>query len=212
MIFEQIPCGGDRNFGYLVCGEDSNSAVAVDPSSTPQSLTERAGELGISIGYVMNTHSHSDHTQGNSFLRQGCGARVIGHEHIRGVDMGVSDGQELELGSLSFRVLHTPGHTPDSICVLVGDELLTGDTLFVGKIGGTWARDDAEVEFQSLKKLMELDDRVRVWPGHDYGSAPSSTIGREKQTNPFIQRLNSFDDFLWLKDNWASYKAEHGLT
>ncbi len=212
MIFEQIRCGGDRNFGYLFCGENSDSAVVVDPSSNPRTLSECAAKRGISIRYLINTHSHTDHTQGNSFLQQECGAQVIGHEHIRGVDIGVSDGQELNLGALKCSVLHTPGHTPDSICVRIEDELLTGDTLFVGKIGGTGSQRDAEIEFESLKKLMALDDRVRVWPGHDYGAAPSSTIGQEKKTNPFIQRLNSFDDFLWLKDNWAAYKAEHGLV
>ena len=100
----------------------------------------------------------------------------------------------------------------DSICVLAEKELMAGDTLFVGKVGGTGTRASAEVEFESLKMLMELEPDVRVWPGHNYGVRPTSTIGEELKTNPFILRLNNFEDFMWLKDNWADYKIEHGIA
>ena len=99
----------------------------------------------------------------------------------------------------------------DSMCVLVDKELVTGDTLFVGKVGGTYSRRDAEVEFASLKKLLELADDIRVWPGHNYGVKPTSTIGEERQTNPFLLRIGDFEAFFWLKENWAAYKLEHGI-
>jgi glyoxylase-like metal-dependent hydrolase (beta-lactamase superfamily II) len=112
--------------------------------------------------------------------------------------------------------LCTPGHTEDSICVLVkapGEpgKLVTGDTLFVGKVGGTGYGDDARAEYDSLhEKLLRLPDDTEVWPGHDYGVAPSSTIGREKKTNPFLL-CESFETFVELKRNWLRYKAEHGI-
>ena len=212
MIFEQIECGGDRNYAYLVCGEDRKSAVAVDPSDRPENIQERADANKCKVKYVINTHGHGDHTGGNSFFVNGDGAQIVAHERASAVDIGVPDGRELDLGALKFRFIHTPGHTPDSLCVKIGGELMTGDTLFVGKIGGTYTREDAAVEFESLKKLMELGDDVRVWPGHNYGRQASSTIGREKETNPFIQRLDDFEEFMRLKNNWDRYKKEHGLV
>ena len=78
-------------------------------------------------------------------------------------------------------------------------------------MGGTYGRQDAAEEFESLKKLMVLDPETEVWPGHDYGIKPHSTIGEELTENPFIKRLDNFEDFLWLKENWAQYKIEHGI-
>ena len=117
---------------------------------------------------------------------------------------------------MKLQIIHTPGHTGDSLCVLaegpgaVG-KLVTGDTLFVGKVGGTGFGDDARAEYDSLHdKLMILSDDVEVWPGHNYGVEPSSTIGNERKTNPFLLR-ESFEDFVDLKRNWLQYKAEHGI-
>jgi glyoxylase-like metal-dependent hydrolase (beta-lactamase superfamily II) len=91
-------------------------------------------------------------------------------------------------------------------------QLFTGDTLFVGKVGGTGYGDDAREEYDSLhQKLMTLPDDTVVWPGHDYGVAPQSTIGHEKETNPFILRPD-FQSFVELKRNWLAYKAEHGIA
>jgi len=95
--------------------------------------------------------------------------------------------------------------------VLCENILLTGDTLFVGKVGGTDLGRGARAEYDSLnKKLMKLPDETKVYPGHDYGVAPSSTIGREKETNPFIL-CKSFEEFVDFKANWAEYKRRHGI-
>ena len=98
------------------------------------------------------------------------------------------------------------------MCVLVNGKLMTGDTLFVGCIGGSFSRGPStENQFHSLfEVIMQLDDSVEVYPGHDYGPQPSSTIGHERTTNPFLQRTN-FQDFVWLKEHWDEYKAEHGI-
>ena len=109
-------------------------------------------------------------------------------------------------------ILHTPGHTEDSICLYVGDAVFTGDTLFVGKIGGTGFGRQARTEYESLhQKLMTLPDDTRVFPGHNYGAAPESTIGHERQTNPFLLQPN-FEAFVHLKKNWTAYKKEHGIA
>ncbi len=121
------------------------------------------------------------------------------------------DGDTLRLGTMTLTFIHTPGHTDDSICVLGGNKLVTGDTLFVGKVGGTDYGAGAFKEYESLhNKLMTLDDGVEVYPGHDYGVKPSSTIGHERRTNPFLLR-DSFESFLDLKMNWLEYKKEHGI-
>jgi glyoxylase-like metal-dependent hydrolase (beta-lactamase superfamily II) len=128
-----------------------------------------------------------------------------------GIDTRVPDGTVLKLGDLELEVINTPGHTEDSICIKVENKLITGDTLFVGKVGGTYSDRDAKTEFESLKKIMRLHPETEVWPGHNYGVRQSSTIGFEQSSNPFIIRLADFNDFLWLKKNWARYKQEHGI-
>lgn len=211
MIFEQIYTGGDRNFGYLIACDRQKKCAVVDPSPDPEPVMKRIEKLGYDVLYVINTHNHSDHTGGNDAFKRKFKAKLILHSSSSIADIGVKDKETIDVGELMLTFIHTPGHTADSICVRVMEELVTGDTLFVGKIGGTYSKEQAEVEFQSLKRLMQLHDHTRVWPGHDYGVKPGSTIGEERKNNPFILRLNSFDDFLWLKENWASYKIEHGI-
>lgn len=212
MIFEQIPSGGDRNYGYLVGCEDTKQAALLDPAPDPDPCDKRVEELGLTVVYVINTHTHYDHSSGNKHFQNKYRAQVVTHQTAHYGNIRVNDRDTLKVGSITLEFFYTPGHTMDSICVLAEKELMAGDTLFVGKIGGTSTRASAEVEFESLKMLMELDPDIRVWPGHNYGVRPSSTIGEELKTNPFILRLNNFEDFMWLKDNWADYKIEHGIA
>jgi len=116
------------------------------------------------------------------------------------------------MDDVTFKILFTPGHYLDSICILTEDKLMTGDTLFVGCIGGTGSRgSSAEKQFHSLFEIiLKLDDAVEVYPGHNYGETPYSTIGYERANNPFLSRTQ-FDDFTWLKAHWEEYKAEHGI-
>jgi len=210
MIFKQIESGGDRNYAYLiVCGK-TKEGVIIDPSPDPSPVIEAVREEGVEIKYLINTHSHYDHSQGNDKFRLSGKGRPIIFINC-GPEPSVEDGRTLSFGELSLKIIHTPGHTPDSICIKIEDRLMTGDTLFVGKVGGTYGEKDARTEFESLKKIMALDPDTEVWPGHNYGVKPYSTIAFELENNPFIKRLGDFREFLWLKQNWAAYKLEHDI-
>jgi glyoxylase-like metal-dependent hydrolase (beta-lactamase superfamily II) len=210
MIFKQIESGGDRNYAYLIACEKTKEGALVDPSPDSSMVIKEVKEEGVEIRYVINTHSHADHSQGNDKFRGGGRSKPVIFINCD-ADIKVRDGESLNLGDLSLEFMYTPGHTSDSICVKVKDKLITGDTLFVGKVGGTYNEKDARTEFESLKKIMALAPDTEVWPGHNYGVMPSSTIGFELKNNPFIKRLEDFSEFFWLKQNWASYKQEHGI-
>ena len=211
MLFRQVRCGGDRNFGYLLADPVGGKGAFVDPSPDSEPLLALAAEMGFAIVYVINTHDHGDHTAGNRRVQAATGALRVLHRSSPLAEIAVDDGDSLKLGTLTLTFLHTPGHTPDSICVLAEQHLLSGDTLFVGKIGGTVGQQAARTQFDSLKRIMALGAGFSVWPGHDVGRAPSSTIEKEAETNPFCLTLNDFVAFYELKQNWAVYKREHGI-
>lgn len=213
MFIKQFRVGGDRNFGYLVADEGTRKAVVVDPAFSPENIVEFARENHYEIVYIFNTHDHFDHTNGNPAIERltGKNALLFGCADPE-TGIAVEDGVRFPLGELEVTVLHTPGHTVDSICLYVGDAVITGDTLFVGKVGGTDLGQGAKTEYHSLHdKLLTLPDETRVFPGHDYGTAPQSTIAQERETNPFLT-LPDFEAFVHLKRNWAAYKKEHGIA
>ena len=128
-------------------------------------------------------------------------------------DLGLGDEQELEVGGLRLQFLHVPGHCPDHLVIYEPSWriLITGDLLFVGKVGGTTNDDDARTEWASLRRLLDrLPDDATVWPGHDYGVRPSSTIGLERATNPFL-RCPDLAAFIALKRDWPTVKQRLGL-
>ena len=212
MFVKRFRMGGDRNFGYLVADEETHKAAVVDPSFSPERIVDFARENDYVIVYVFNTHAHYDHSNGNQAIEALMGIRplLLGSAEPE-TGTVVADGARFRLGTLEIEIIHTPGHTEDSICILVGDALFTGDTLFVGKVGGTDFGAGARAEYESLHaKLLRLPDETRVFPGHDYGTAPESTIGQERRTNPFLLQPD-FEAFVHLKRNWLAYKAEHGI-
>jgi len=186
MIFKQIPVGTFQNFSYLIGDPETHRAALVDPAWEVDRLLSLCAEAGLTVQYVINTHSHHDHIEGNDAVVKRTHAKVVAHESspIR-KDIPVNDGDSIEVGSLRVQAIHTPGHCPDHICLLVGGKVLTGDTLFVGECGRTdLAGGDPGAMYESLfNKLMALDDSIEVYPGHDYGPRPSSTIGEERRTN-----------------------------
>jgi len=213
MFLQQIPTGGDRNLAYLVADPTTRRAAVIDPSYAPERIADIADDAGLSVAYAFCTHDHHDHTNGNEAFARRTGVRPLLFGDIDpGTKLRVEDAATFSLGRLAVRILHTPGHTPDSICLHVGDAVFTGDTLFVGKVGGTDSTAAARAEYDALHRvLLSLPDDTRVFPGHDVGVAPASTIGRERRTNPFLLRPD-FDRFVDLKRHWAAYKKEHGIT
>jgi len=213
MFVKQFLIGGDRNFGYFAADEATKLAVIIDPSYNPKTIVDFTEEKNYKIEYVFVTHDHTDHTNGNEEIYELTGIRplLLGDVDSKTGKTAV-DGERFLLGELTLEILHTPGHTEDSICIYIGDAVFTGDTLFVGKVGGTDLGENARIEYNSLhNKLLKLPDSTRVFPGHNYGVAPESTILHEKQTNPFLLQPD-IDAFIDLKRNWAEYKRIHGIA
>lgn len=196
MFFQQIPSNGDKNFAYLIADEQTLDAVVVDPSFAAEQILDNIVKAKFQLKYLINTHSHYDHIFGNNFILTHTNAILVNSPVVKNC-LRVKDGELLKVGNLVLKIIATPGHTPDSICILVDNKLLTGDTLFVGDVGITASREDAWSEFNSIKKLLALPDTTEIYPGHDYGSIPSSTIGYEKQHNICIQNI--------LQDDFAAF-------
>jgi len=213
VLVKTFPTGGDRNLAYLIVDEASKLAAVVDPSYAPSTVVAGARDAGAQIAYAFCTHDHHDHTNGNAEFEEQTGVKPLLFGDVDPKTKArIEGGTTLPLGDLSIRILHTPGHTPDSICLAIGDAVFTGDTLFVGKVGGTDLEDGARTEYASLHDvLLKLPDETRVFPGHDVGVAPESTIGAEKATNPFLLRPD-LESFIDLKRNWAKYKKEHDIA
>jgi hydroxyacylglutathione hydrolase len=214
LIFEQIRAGGDRNFGYLLADRDAGKGVLIDPSYSPEAFVQRAVEQRISVTHVVNTHGHPDHTNGNARAVELTEAPVAAHvDAPTPPDVRLVDGGDLPVGGMRLRVLHVPGHSADHVVLYEPSYglLMTGDLLFVGKVGGTPTDEDARTEWNSLGRVLEaIPDEATVWPGHDYGVRPSSTIGLEKRSNPFLL-CPDLASFLRLKTEWPALKAELGL-
>ena len=198
MFFKQVQQHGD-NFSYIVADETTREAAVVDTSYNAGELARILKAQNFTLKYIFSTHGHSDHTAGNQELRSVFGAKTAAHKQSSiNADIQLDDGDTLKVGSVTLKVIFTPGHTPDGICLLVnGKKLLTGDTLFVGECGRTdLPGGNSKSLYDSLfNKLMKLGDEVEVYPGHDYGSKPYSTIGEEKRTN-YVLEPRTVEEFV----------------
>ena len=198
MFFKQIQKHGD-NFSYVIADEKTKEAAVVDSSFNSGAIIELLKNNKFNLKYIINTHGHSDHTAGNQELTSAFSAKVVAHKLSKvNFDVAVVDGDILSVGQISLKVIYTPGHTIDSICLLVDNKkLLTGDTLFVGECGRTdFSGGNTKSMYDSLfNKLSKINDDVEVYPGHDYGVKPSSTIGEEKKSNYTLQP-RSIEDFI----------------
>ncbi len=188
MIIKQIATGYMDNFSYIVGCENTRQALVIDPGADVERIASDAAREDLSIVTIVNTHGHGDHTAGNAKLKSLTGADIIIHkldgDRYPGADILLCDEKTLQLGDVTFDVIHTPGHTPGGICLYAQGNLFTGDTLFVGDSGRTdLAGGDRPTLGRSIRRLMELPDDTVVWPGHDYGPTPSSTLRWEKRNN-----------------------------
>jgi len=196
-------------FAYLVGDPETGEGLVIDPAARVDDILRQARENHLEIQYIVNTHGHVDHMTGNAEMKQKTGARLVVHEQdaelvmftplplyrMHGAekspypDLLVKDGDDIVVGSISLRVLHTPGHTLGSICLYTPGYVFTGDTLFVGSAGRTDfpGGSRAMLRRSLLEKLFNLPDDTVVMPGHNYGSTLSSTIGHEKLHNPYLK-------------------------
>ena len=209
MKIEQILVGNMQVFCYLVYDEDTMEGILIDPAGDEDKLAAHLERKGVKLAYIVNTHGHADHTCGNDRLKKATGARVVMHKtddafyqmpanqnfaRMMGLappgpaDVRIEDGGELTFGKVKAKFIQTPGHTQGSCCILIEGNLFTGDTLFVGAVGRTDLPGGSFDQLvQSLKMLVStLPPETVVWPGHDYGDRPSSPIGREAGSNPYI--------------------------
>ena len=197
MLFVQIKDKGD-NFSYVVADEPSKEAAVVDPSFNVDAIIKLSADRGLKIRYVIDTHRHQDHIAGNQQIKSRFGSKIVSHKSSNiGADIQVVDGDTIKVGKEVIRIIHTPGHTNDSICLLINDKLLTGDTLFVGECGRTDLPGGSSRDmYDSLfNKILKLDEKTEVYPGHDYGPRTSSTIGEERRTN-YTLKKRSLEDFI----------------
>lgn len=197
----QIPVGQMANFTYIVADEENGDAAIIDPSWDLDEVFHVLKKNDWRAKYVINTHTHFDHVLGNDQVAEVTGAKIVQHKNSQlEKHVAVSDGDTIEIGSVRLRVLHTPGHSKDSMCLILDGQLIfTGDTLFVGNCGriDLPGSDPAEMYHSLFDRLAKLDENLVVYPGHNYGSTPTSTIGHEKKTN-YVLQPKSKQEFLEL--------------
>ncbi len=209
MIIRQIQIGGFEIFAYVLGDQETGLGIVVDPGGPSGPILKAARDSGISeIKYIVNTHSHVDHIAGNKEMHRVTGAPIAIHEleadALEHPNLGMlamfgaepsppasvflKDGDSIEFGLSSVKVMHTPGHTVGGICLLFPGHIITGDTLFVGAVGRTDLPGGSFTVLQDTirNKLFALPEDTVVLPGHNYGATPTSTIGREKRENIYI--------------------------
>jgi glyoxylase-like metal-dependent hydrolase (beta-lactamase superfamily II)/rhodanese-related sulfurtransferase len=191
MIFEEIRSGGCCSY-VVACG-DTCAGVVIDAELSQVDRTlALVGRAGVRLHYVVDTHTHADHFSASRELARRLGIPRVMHRASVApeVDVRLDDGETLIAGRLRMRALSTPGHTADSMCLVLADRVFTGDTLLRGATGRTdLPTGDPEALYASLfAKVLRLDDALAVYPGHNYKNTPVTTIGQEKADNPRLQK------------------------
>ena len=209
-----------QNVVYLIGDPKTKEAAVVDPAWNVPAILQKLQEEGYKLTHVLLSHGHYDHINGvedivaatdavvcaekrelEEFIYEGIGGMVIPRSSLKKTSVAES----VRVGTLDIQMMHTPGHTPGSRCMLIrpktggaAQALVTGDTLFVGTIGRCdFPYSSPKDLFHSLGKIKKLDDETVVYPGHDYGSMPCNSLGKEKKTNPFLM-ARDLEQFLQL--------------
>jgi hydroxyacylglutathione hydrolase len=189
----QLEVGNMQNFTYILEDEETKEAVIIDPSWDLDLVIEILERNALKVKYVINTHHHFDHTIGNDAMIKHTKSEILQHEYSTlKNDMRLLDGEKIKFGNSELTVMHTPGHSKDSICLVGDGKIFSGDTLFVGNCGRVDLPGGSAKElYHSLFDIIyKLDDNLMLYPGHNYGISPNSTIGKEKKTNFVLQPRN----------------------
>jgi len=214
LYFKQIEMGPMQNFVYLIGSMGSRKIAVVDAAWEIDEILRLTAQDDMEITHAFVTHTHPDHVggrfagveiEGVTELLGKCKAKVVVHkaeaESLKGLSpsdvIKAESGDKIDVGGLEIQLLHTPGHTPGSQCFLVDNRIVSGDTLFIGSCGRVdLPGSNPEQMYYSLtQKLMALPDDTILFPGHNYSDAPTSTIGKQKQSNPYFQ-FHSLKQFL----------------
>ena len=205
MIFEGIPVGPMGANCYIIGCKETKEGAVVDPGDEGRRIVAKARELGLNIKSIILTHGHIDHIMAVDVVKEATGAQILIHredapmlvdgkrnlsyfmgslKNYSAADVLLKDGDTIKVGNLEIKVLHTPGHTPGGICLVVEGKIISGDTLFEGSVGRSdFPGGSHETLIGSIKnKLMPYPDETKVYPGH----GPSTTIGFERLNNPFL--------------------------
>jgi glyoxylase-like metal-dependent hydrolase (beta-lactamase superfamily II)/rhodanese-related sulfurtransferase len=196
MLFEQVATGGCRS--YLIGCADSCAAALIDPElSQADRYVALAARHGLRIHFAIDTHTHADHFSATRELAGRLNVPIVMHQASPApfVDMRLGDGESMVLGKLRISVMHTPGHTRDSMCLRVENRLFTGDTLLIGATGRTdLPSGDPEALHDSLfGHVLRLDPATEVFPAHEYKDRSHSTIAQELEQNPRLQKRERAD-------------------
>jgi glyoxylase-like metal-dependent hydrolase (beta-lactamase superfamily II) len=189
MIVRQIEVGTMQNFVYLLADRRGGEALVVDSGWEIEPIVDAVQEARVRVKFAVATHNHFDHTSSLRELADALGAKVVAHERSPiDHDLSVKGGDVLVVGRTEAKVIYTPGHTEDSICIYDGENLFTGDTLFIGNCGRTdLPGGSAEEMFRSLHEvILRLPPSTIVYPGHNYGDVPSRSLGEEALSNPTL--------------------------
>jgi hydroxyacylglutathione hydrolase len=211
LIIKTLIVGPIMANSFILGCEETYEAVVIDPGDEADRILLALAESSLRVRYIINTHGHLDHVGANKRLKEITGALILIHpldapmlnqvassaaawgiaaDNSPPPDRELEDGDEVNFGNITLKVIHTPGHTPGGISLSTDREVFVGDTLFAGSIGRT---DFPGGSFQTIKqsirqKLFTLNDDVKVYPGH----GPATTIGEERRTNPFVGENASF--------------------
>lgn len=217
LSIKQIQMGPMQNYVYVIADQEKRQALVVDPAWNIQGLLDELDKDGLELTGALVTHYHPDHIGGDFsghhiegipellaerpckiYIHKAEAPYVQKQLGLTPADYVAVDGETtVEAGRIPVRLLHTPGHTPGSQCFLVGGHLVSGDTLFIGSCGRVDlpGSNPSDLYYSLNQKLKRLPDDTVLLPGHNYSAERTSTIGREKQANPFL-RFESVEDYL----------------